>query len=248
MAKNRKFRIGINTLISWGASVVIIGLMFKILYLPGGEWMIGVGLAVEAVLFFILGFQADSDEPEPAAVYTAETAGNAAALDRMLQDAQITPDLISRLGDGLRTFSDKVSAISSVADSSLATAQFTEQVKAASGSFNRLNEVFEKASADLAGIGDSNVDAKAYHEQMNKLANNLQELNVVYELELRDSSRHLKSLSSHYESLANTLQQFEESAQNTRQFKQEMDQLAKNIASLNTVYGNMLAAMNQPRA
>ncbi len=246
MANKKKFKIGINTLISWGASVVIVGLMAKLQHWAWGDWMIVVGLGTEAILFFVLGFQAEHDEPEEAPVY-APAAGNAAALDKMLQDAQITPDLISRLGDGLRTFSDKVSAISSVADSSVATAQFTEQVKAASGSFNRLNEMFEKASADLATIGSSNVDAKAYHEQMNKLANNLQELNVVYELELRDSSRHLKSLSGHYESLANTLQQFEESAQNTQQFKREMDQLARNIANLNTVYGNMLAAMNQPR-
>jgi hypothetical protein len=46
----------LNTCISWGAGIVIIGLMFKILHWPGGEIMIGVGLASVALMFFILGF------------------------------------------------------------------------------------------------------------------------------------------------------------------------------------------------
>src|SRR5690606_6678097 len=108
MAEKRKFKLGINTLISWGASVVIVGLMFKILHFQGGEWMIAVGLSVEALLFFILGFQAESKEPDWTRVYpelaedfngdlpkastrgTAST-GTTAALDKMLQDARISP-------------------------------------------------------------------------------------------------------------------------------------------------------------
>jgi len=32
-----------------------------------------------------------------------------------------------------------------------------------------------------------------------------------------------------------------------KQFKEEVGRLAKNLASLNAIYGNMLSAMNQPR-
>ena len=53
-----KKKVGINSVISWGATVVIIGLMFKILHLTGGAIMIAVGLGTESILFFILGFQA----------------------------------------------------------------------------------------------------------------------------------------------------------------------------------------------
>ena len=42
---NQKKKVGLNTVISWGASVVIIGLMFKILHWPFGELFIAVGLA-----------------------------------------------------------------------------------------------------------------------------------------------------------------------------------------------------------
>jgi hypothetical protein len=56
---------GIDSFISWGASIVIVGLMFKILHWSGGEFMIALGLIVEALLFLLLGFVKDqSDQRE----------------------------------------------------------------------------------------------------------------------------------------------------------------------------------------
>lgn len=265
--KKRKFRIGINSVISWGASVVIIGLMFKILHWPGGEWMIAVGLVTEAILFFILGFQADNPEPDWVRVYpeldeeysgelpkssvhaavAPVSVGNTAALDKMLQDAKISPDLIGNLGDGLRSFGDKVAAINNVSDASLATNQFTQKMQLATAGFDKLNASFERASADLANIGSASTDAKTYQEQVGKLATNLEQLNAVYELELQESQTKLKAITQHYNSIADTLKNFQESATNTQEFKEQVNHLNKNLASLNSIYGNMLAAMNQPR-
>ncbi|SFB77584.1 gliding motility-associated protein GldL [Parapedobacter composti] len=264
MAEKRKFKFGINTLISWGASVVIVGLMFKILHFQGGEWMIAVGLTVEAILFFILGFQAETKEPDWTRVYPelaedyngelpkasarpGAAVGTTAALDKMLQDAQITPDLIGTLGSGLRTFGDKVAAITQVSDASLATNQFTEKVKSATNNFDKLNSAFESATHDLANIGAASTDARTYQEQVGKLAGNLQQLNAVYELELKESGEKLKAITQHYDHIAETLKNFNESASNTQQLKEHVSNLNKNLSSLNAIYGNMLAAMNQPR-
>lgn len=267
MAQKRKFKLGINTLISWGASIVIIGLMFKILHWEGGEYMIAIGLITEAVLFFVLGFQAEQSEPDWTRVYpeldegftgelpktsvrpavAATGVSNTAALDKMLQDAKISPDLIGNLGDGLRSFGEKVSAINNVSDASLATNQFTDKIKSASAGFDKLNTAFERASSDLANIGSASADAKTYQEQVGKLAANLSELNSVYALELQESQTKLKNITQHYNSLAETLQHFKESASNTQEFKDQVSHLNKNLASLNAIYGNMLAAMNQPR-
>lgn len=265
--KKRKFKIGINSVISWGASVVIVGLMFKILHWPGGEWMIAVGLITEAILFFILGFQADNPEPDWTRVYpeldeefsgelpkssvraaaAPVAVGNTAALDKMLQDAKISPELIGNLGDGLRSFGDKVAAIGNVSDASLATNQFTQKLQSAAAGFDKLNASFEQASADLANIGGASADAKTYQEQVGKLAGNLQQLNAVYELELQESQTKLKTITQHYNSIADTLKNFQDSAANTQEFKEQVNHLNKNLASLNAIYGNMLAAMNQPR-
>ena len=57
MAGKRKFKIGINNIVSWGATVVIIGLMAKLQHWPAGDWLIILGLGTEALLFLLLGFQ-----------------------------------------------------------------------------------------------------------------------------------------------------------------------------------------------
>jgi len=264
MAGKRKFKVGINNIVSWGATVVIIGLMAKLQHWPAGDWLIIAGLGTEAILFFLLGFQNEEKDvdwtrvyPELADDYQGElptaparpvaSTGATAALDKMLQDARISPDLIGNLGDGLRSFGDKVAAISNVSDASMATNQFTEKVRTVTSSFDKLNNAFEKASSDLADIGASSLDAKTYQEQVGKLAQNLQQLNAVYELELKESGEKLKTITQHYDSLSQTLKTFSESAADTQQLKEQVSNLNRNLSSLNAIYGNMLAAMNQPR-
>lgn len=252
---------------SVGAAIVIVGALFKILHLGGiyGSIMIGVGLGVEALLFLIGGLfpphpdvawdkvypqlreggQSTPDNAIPQA--TTPNTGSANALDKLVNE-KIGGELIESLGSGLRTFGDKVASISNVADASLATTEFTNKVKTVSGSVDSLNDAFSKATAQVAELGNSNADSKAYHEQVTNLAKNLSALNAVYELELQDSSAHLKSMNKFYQNLSLTMGNFNESMEDSKQFKDEVGKLAKNLSSLNAIYGNMLSAMNQPRA
>ena len=262
----KKKPYGINNIVSWGATVVIIGLLFKIQHLPFGGLFISIGLGAEALLFFILGFQRDVEEidwtrayPELDPEYKGELpqasasrgigsgVSTTAALDKMLEEAKIGPELIGSLADGLRTFGDKVNSISKVTDAGEATIAFTDKVKTATLSYDKLSASFEKASVNLTELANTNVDSKAYHDQVNSLAKNLSALNAVYELELQDSSAHLKSMNKFYQNLSLTMNNFNESLEDSKQFKEEVGRLAKNLSSLNAIYGNMLTAMNQPR-
>ncbi|MDR1402761.1 MAG: gliding motility protein GldL [Tannerellaceae bacterium] len=47
----------LNFCYSWGASIVILGAMFKILHLPYGNMMLAVGMITEFLVFFIFGFE-----------------------------------------------------------------------------------------------------------------------------------------------------------------------------------------------
>ena len=265
MAGKKKFD-WLHVAISWGATIVILGALFKILHLGGvwGNYMIGAGLGVEAFLFFLTGFFPPKPDPawhlvypELADDYTGEPAkprapkqeitGATASLDKMLADAKVGPELINSLGNGLRTFGDKVAAISNTADAALATTEYTNKLKGTTAGFEKLSSAFDKATANLAEMANTNVDSKLYHEQVNNLAKNLSALNAVYELELQDSSAHLKSMNKFYQNLSLTMQNFNESLDDSKQFKEEVNRLAKNLSSLNSVYGNMLSAMNQPR-
>lgn len=268
MAQKKKFKVGINNIVSWGATIVIIGLLFKIQHWPLGSFFITLGLGMEAFLFLILGFQNDAEDvdwtraypeldpeykgelptassrPQPVA---ASAYSNTAALDKLMTDAKIGPDLIQSLGTGLRSFGDKVASINQVADAGMATNEFSAKVKTASSKFDTLSQSFDKATANLNEMAATNIDTRGYHDQVNNLAKNLSSLNAVYELELQDSSAHLKSMNKFYQNLSLTMQNFNESLEDSKSFKDEVGRLSKNLASLNSVYGNMLSAMNQPR-
>jgi gliding motility-associated protein GldL len=264
----KKQPYGINNIVSWGATIVIIGLLFKIQHWPYGGFFISLGLGMEALLFGILGFQRDVTEidwtrayPELSEDYKGELPASSskvaiggggnfsetAALDKMMADAKIGPELINSLGEGLRTFGDKVSAISRVTDAGNATIVFTEKVKKASESYDKLSVSFDKATANIADLAGSGEDSKTYHDQVTTMAKSLTALNAVYELELQNSSNHLKSMNKFYADMEVTLQNFNESVDGSQQFKAEVSKLSKSLASLNAVYGNMLSAMSAPR-
>ena len=56
LASDKGKRI-LNFFYSWGASIVILGAMFKILHLPYGGTMLAIGMTTEFFVFFIFGFE-----------------------------------------------------------------------------------------------------------------------------------------------------------------------------------------------
>ncbi|NQD72580.1 gliding motility protein GldL [Sphingobacterium shayense] len=269
MSKKRDNSRWLHVAISWGASIVIIGVLFKILHIGGStaNYMIGLGLIVEAILFFLMGFTPPPQEPNWARVYpeldenfqgelptrsmqlahTNNGPSTTAALDKMFADANIDNTAIENLGRGLKDFGEKVSAINKISDISLATEDFTQRLRSASSKFDNLSLAFEKASANLVEMSKTNTDTTGYHQQVQQLTNNLGQLNTMYERELRESASHLQSMNHFYENLSFTMKNFNESLDDSKAFKDEVNKLAKNLNALNAVYGNMLSAMNQPR-
>ena len=55
--ESKKGKKQMNYVYSIGAAVVIMGALFKILHLPGGDWVIGAGLLTEALIFVISAFE-----------------------------------------------------------------------------------------------------------------------------------------------------------------------------------------------
>ncbi|MFC5282273.1 gliding motility protein GldL [Pedobacter alpinus] len=266
MAKKKRNLFTMDAIISWGATVVIIGAMAKILHWPGGELIIGVGLGTEALLFLIMGFMPPHKDPHWEKVYpqlSEEFEGTAIDMSKPvklneleikgstggggLPDLQIGDDAIAKIKAGLENFSNKVGAISNAADATVATEDFLTNVKTASTKVSGLGVAFDNATVGVNSISAATEGSKEYHNQINNLGKNISALNAVYELELQDSSAHLKSMNRFYQNLSQTMSNFNESMDDSKQFKDEVAKLSKNLTSLNAVYGNMLSAMNQPR-
>lgn len=54
----------LNYAYSWGASIVILGALFKLTHLPGGNFMLFIGMGTEVVVFFLSAFDRPFDKTE----------------------------------------------------------------------------------------------------------------------------------------------------------------------------------------
>lgn len=198
-----------------GASIVIIGALFKILHweigpLNGGI-LLAIGLITEAIIFAISAFEPVDDELDWALVYPELAGGQAVnrkakaaedaeaqgllskKLDEMLKDARIDSELMNSLSTSIRSF--------------------------------------EGAAKGMAPTAEAMSSTKKYSEEMALAAAQMESLNSLYKVQVESSSRHAEVN--------------EQVAENATQLKQQMEHLATNLSSLNGVYGGMLSAMNR---
>lgn len=242
-----------------GAAVVIVGALFKIQHWEGAGIMLTVGLLTEAIIFIFSAFEPLHEDTDWSLVYP-ELAGMhdpnhskdkkkkidpvSQALDKMLSDAKVGPDLIASLGTGLKTLGENTAKMSDLSNASVATNDYVKNVTSATKSVADLSTSYQKATAAMSSLSTAGDDMKMYNEQVQVAGKNLGALNAVYELQLQDSNNHLKQTSKFYDGINQLMSNLSESLDDTKKYKDEVSKLAKNLSSLNTVYGNMLSAMN----
>jgi gliding motility-associated protein GldL len=162
----------------------------------------------------------------------------------MLEDAKIGPDLISSLGNGMRTLSDNVSNLKDLSTAAVATDTYTKNVTEAANSLTGINSSYSKAVTAMESMVNASEGSREYGAQIEKMTKNLSSLNSIYELEITESNNHLKSINEFVSGLSKVVNTLNDTNANAEHFRGEMDKLNKNLSSLNGVYGNMLAAMN----
>jgi hypothetical protein len=183
MTNNKFFKLFTkyqSALINIGASIVIVGLIFKINHYPGAEIGIAVGLGTEAVLFFILGIIAYANPEEDVIKSLVANGGEFG-----IPGVELDKESKAKIEAGLKNFANNLAAISSAADAAAVTNEFATKVKAASASFDQINANLKQLSdnlskMDVAPMAHSMDDSKKVQEEVLKLSKNLAALNAVY--------------------------------------------------------------------
>jgi gliding motility-associated protein GldL len=165
----------------------------------------------------------------------------------MLADAKIEPELIESLGVGMKALSDNANQLGEVSGASTATNNYIESLDSASAKMGQLSDAYDSASESLAGLTNAKASSDAVGEQMEKVSGNLAALNNVYEMQLKGASEHLEATEQMYSGINELMGNLHGSIDDTRMYKETMGELSKNLSALNTVYGNMLSAMNVGR-
>ncbi len=332
LVRSKNFKNFMSKLYGWGASVVILGALFKINHYTGANAMLIVGLGTEATIFFFSAFEPPYVEPDWSLVYP-ELAGMyhgaetevpiknkdlTKELDKMLSDAKIGPDLINSLSKGLQNLSDNTSKLTDVTNAAVVTEDYVKNVKAATTSVGTLNNAYQKKSEILnqenvaseeyysnlkkastsasslanayvsatesmkndlgatkelvgnmkaaaesakllqdnyvksaevlsksaAALDFSSIQGSTYLQQLQNISGNLSALNSMYELQLKSNEKQTQLSQEFQDRYTLFLKNLNDSIEQTSNYKQGVEVLAQNVAALNKVYGNMLAAMN----
>jgi gliding motility-associated protein GldL len=236
--------------VSFGAAIVIWGALRKITHAPDADRWLFIGLTTEAVIFAIYGilyalFPAVKEDYEAGGMKAAIAVGNPALnnMDKMLQDADITPANLKRLGEGFQKLGTTVSGISDVSDVVKSTSDFSKKTQEATTALGSMSTAFTNSAATMASFSSASESAKGFHDQVQVLTKNLGSLNTIYELELKESNNHLKALNGFYGKMAEASSAMMGSVDDAQRAKEQIGALATNLGKLNAVYGNMLGAM-----
>lgn len=223
--KGRGFKNFMAKLYGWGASVVILGALFKINHYPGADYMLIIGLGTEAIIFFFSAFEPPHVEPDWSLVYPelagmyhgqevddimAARKGVTGELDKMLSEANVDQNLINRLGDGLRNLSENTAKLSVVSDAAVASEDYIDNVKRASESVSELSHTYKKTSEAL--VQDADV-AEEYFTNMRKAAESASTLSGAYTEATENMNNELSATKEFAGSIKNATQKVNELSQ-----------------------------------
>ncbi len=200
MAQSRNTKKLFNYAYGIGASIVILGALFKIQHWSGGSEMLTIGMFVEAAVFFLSAFESIEEDLDWSLVYPELSGGNlrdkdkkqareaqsllSQKLDEMLKDAKLDAGLLQSLGDSIQNFKGAAENIAPAVDSIAATNKYSEQLSMAAAQMESLNSLYKvqlESTSRQAEVNQQVADnANKLKEQMEFLTENLSNLNGVY--------------------------------------------------------------------
>lgn len=316
LQKSKRWKVLMGFVYGWGASLVLIGALFKLQHWPYASIMLTIGLMTEAFIFFLSAFEPPMEQPDWTKVYPelqddfeiveneeeikAETKGN---FDTLLNSTNISPELLSRVGKSLIDLSNTASSLSDISAATLATDIYVKNLNLASESMVAFSEVntqanetlnnsigkmvssYSNTASKIAETGDGMVlqlnessikftrqidesgsklvesyhklsgsiekgfkdldqNSNNYGDNLQKLNRNIDALNSSYEKQLKGTSEQIQASGAFFEDLTHMNQIIAASAQEMKKYKENAEKLNSHLDALNSIYGNMLGAMN----
>jgi gliding motility-associated protein GldL len=239
----------VNVIVCVGAAIVIFGAWQKITHQALADFFLTAGLITEAVIFMVYAFLpppgSEMHAIAEALPKLANSSGNPALdkMDKMLQEAEITPANLGKLSEGFKKLGTSVNHIADVSDVVKSTSDYSNKTKEATAALDQMKTAYQGATATMGHFNSAADSTKKFHEQVQTLTKNLGSLNAIYELELQDTNNHLKAMNSFYSNLVQASQTMQGSVDDAKKAHDQIAKLAGHLSQLNTIYGNMLGAM-----
>jgi gliding motility-associated protein GldL len=253
-----------------GASVVLVGALFKIIHLPGANEMLTIGLLTEAIIFLFSAFEPPHVEPDWSIVYPElggmyhesdakglkKRLSPTEKLDEMFEKAQIDNKTIEKLGVGMTKLSDNAGQLTDLTDAAVATNAFTSNLKAAGNSAKQFDEAVKKDAESTASYskslnsvtdGAANLST-AYTQAADTLK---KDMNITEEFaaSVKGATESANSLANSYkissDVLSKSVEALDFTAVEGSAYNEQLRKIAENMAALNAIYEIQLQGTNK---
>lgn len=265
LTQTKSYKTFMAYIYGWGASIVMIGAYFKLTHIPGADIMLGVGLGVEALIFFLSAFEPqhleyawdnvfveleeDWDGKSRTSFGTSGSNGAVsnvedAMLSKMFEKMNVSEDTFNKIGKGLEKMAQNAGQMADISNAMAATNNYATTMNNATKSIaefaNNYTSTNQKLADSLDKLDFSALDANT----IKKVANSMTSLNSIYELQLQGAEQTSAASKKLVETMNKYMENMSASAQNAGQLNQQLTQLSSRLTALNNVYGGMLSAMN----
>ncbi len=235
-------------LYGFGASVVIIGAMFKIMHWPGAGIMIVAGLSTEAIIFFFSAFEplheevdwtlvypelagiTDDDEMENFKESITSSRGNVVLekFENLFDQSTLTPETLEKLSEGFAKLNNTVSGLADISEATAATKAFASNFQNAAQSLDSLTSLYAESSTGLA----SSISALSNTYQ--KTAQIIEQTGLKVSEQVQQSGL---DMANAYQKLAESIQTYSTAVNSQSQkYSGEIEKLNKNLSELNALY------------
>ena len=169
--KTKRWKTLMGYVYGWGASIVMIGALFKLEHWQYSTILLTIGLITEAFIFFLSAFEPPLEMPEWSKVYPElredyEMVGieeldrkNKKGLGELFSSGELTPELLDKVGKGLNELSNTAKGISDISTATLATDMYVKNLGSASESMNTLAQLNNRANEKINQSVDTLVNS-----------------------------------------------------------------------------------------
>ncbi len=253
------FRRFMSVAYGLGASLVIIGALFKITHLRFANEALFVGMITEAIIFALSALQKPHVEPDWSRVHPeleADYHGDGAGqdinsmsgqmnkLDEMLQKADIDQEVINRLGSGLKNLGENTAKLNDMSNASVATNKYVDNMKSASDSVQNLSKKYGETAAalgnEVSATNEYSSKIKEVSQAVSGLKSIYTEAGNSFKEDISASQKLSASIKSASESATNLSESYNKSAQSVTQ---NIEALQKST-SKNTVFNDQLSKLS----
>jgi chromosome segregation ATPase len=238
-------------LYGFGASIVIVGALFKIQHWPGAGVALTAGLLIEAIIFFFSAFEPLHEELDWTLVYP-ELAGMSdpdeideykeqaiadrnvglQKFDELFQQSQINAEDVRSLGKHLNTISSTTQTIGDITSASLATKEYFDKMGHAAQNMDQVATAYGTNTGVL-------------NESVNTLAESYKSVASLIDAKGKDIADKFAASSANltatYEAMSGEVKQEHSNiSQSQKQFNEQLATLNKNLAELNASYADQV--------